>query len=253
MTEEIEAPESIQYGEFSSIFKEDGKWTHGVYKLPDGTTWIYNEPEAVIIVQRKRLRVRVDRLSRSHDTIQLLDNSKHVYLSTAKFSTPDEGSISFDLGMGARVRGAKDNDLYNGFTAFNLHDLEGGFGFGFLTNGIEYATLYFRQAPAGVSSKNPLYPRFFAIYDEHPLSPLSEGLHQFTISYSKSKDYAEWLLDGERVNYQDSIPDPINSFVTSIGIMTDIDLGPTGSQSLQGQGITGEWSPVKIIGLPTPK
>ena len=248
MTEEIQGPETTLYGEFSSIFKEDGKWTLGVYKLPDGTSWTYNEPDAVIIVQRNHLRVHAEPLTRSHDTIQLLDNSKHVYLSTAKFPAPEEGTISFELQMDAKINGAKDNDLYNGFTAFNFHDLEGGFGFGFLTNGTEYASLYSRQAPAGISSKNPSYPRFFEIYDEHPLRPLPEGLHHFTITYSKKKDYAEWLLDGERVNYQDRIPDPINSLIISIGIMTAVDLGPSGSQSLQGQGIIGEWSQVKIAG-----
>ncbi len=247
MTEEIAAPAAIQlYGEYSSIFKEEGKWTQGIYRLPDGTTWTYNEPDAIIIVQRNRLRVRVEPLTRSHDTIQLLDNTKHLYMSTAKFPTPEEGTISFEIEMAAKVSGAKDNDLYNGFTAFNLHDLEGGFGFSFLTNGREYATLYSRQAPAGTTSKNPAYPRFFEIYNEHPLSPIPERQHHFTIAYTKRKDYSEWLLDGERVNYQDRIPDPINSFVLSIGIMTAVELGPNGSQSLHGQNITGEWSIAKI-------
>jgi uncharacterized protein DUF6081 len=247
LTEEIVAPAAIQlYGEYSSIFKEEGKWTQGIYKLPDNTTWTYNEPDAVIIVKRNSLQVRIEHLTRSHDTIQLLDNTKHLYLSTAKFPTPEDGTISFEIEMNAKVAGAKNNDLYNGFTAFNLHDLEGGFGLSFLTNGTEYATLYSRQTPSGITSRNPTYPRFFEIYNERPLTPLPEGKHRFTINYTKKKEYAEWLLDGERVNYQDRIPDPITAFNLSLGIMTAVDLGPNGSQSLHGQGITGEWSIAKI-------
>ncbi len=244
MTEEITTPANIQqYGEYSSIFKEEGKWTQGIYKLPDGTTWTYNEPDAIIIVKRNTLQVRIEHLTRNHDTIQLLDNTKHLYLSTAKFPTPEDATITFEIEMNAKVTGAKDNDLYNGFTAFNLHDLEGGYGFSFLTNGTEYATLYSRQTPTGATSKNPTYPRFFEIYNEQPLP---EGKHRYTINYTKKRDYAEWLLDGERVNYQDRIPDPINSFNISIGIMTAVELGPNGSQSLHGQGVTGEWSTAKI-------
>ncbi len=250
MAEEMEAPPNIQlYGEYSSIFKTDGKWTLGVYKLPDGTSQTYNEPDAVIIVQRNRLRIRAEPLTRSHDTIQQLDNNKHVYLSTSKFPTPDEGIISFEVRMQAKVTNAKDNDLYNAFTSFGLHDLEAGFGFSFLTNGLEYATLYSREAPTGATSRNPTYPRFFHIYDEHTLT---EGQHQFTINYNKSKNTVEWLLDGEKVNYQDAIPDPINNLNISLGLKAAIDLGPNGSQSLHGQGITGEWSQVKITG-PSPQ
>ena len=254
LTEEITAPASVQlYGEYSSIFKEEGKWTQGIYKLPDGTTWTYNEPDAIIIVKRKSLQVRVEPLTRSHDTIQLLDNNKHVYLSTGRFLTPEESTIGFELNMGAKITGAKDDDLYNGFSSFNLHDLEAGFGFAFLTNGIEYSTVYFRQAPQGVVSRNPNFPRFFAIYDEHPLKTLEEGRHRFSITYSKKDSKAEWFLDGESVNYQDGIPDPISSFVMSIGIGTDIDLEPTGSRSIRGQGIIGEWSQIKITGLSSPQ
>ncbi len=248
------APAAIQhYGEYSSVFKENGKWTQGIYKLPDGTTWAYNEPDAIIIVKRNRLQVRVEPLKRSHDTIQLLDNNKHVYLSTGRFLTPEESTINFELNLGAKITDAKDDDLYNGFSAFNLHDLEGGLGFAFLTNGTEYSTVYFRQTPQGFVSRNPNFPRFFAIYDERPLIPLEEGLHRFAINYSKRDSRAEWLLDGESVNYQDGIPDPISSFVMSIGIGTDIDLGSNGSRSLQGQGITGEWSQIKITGLASAK
>ncbi len=246
MTVEIPAPESLVYGEFSSIFKEGGKWTRGEYKLPDGTAWIYNEPDAVLRIQRDHLRVRADPLRRSHDTIQILDDAKHLYQSTKRFPTPEEGGISFDIEMDAKVTGAKNNDLYNGFVVFGLTDLEGGFGLAFLTNGIEYATLYARHTPLNVTSQNPSYPRFFEIHDEHSLPPLEEGRHHYTITYSREKSRVEWLVDGEHANYQDNIPDPINTFAVEIGLMTAVELGPNGSRSLQGQGITGEWSELKI-------
>ncbi len=246
MTEEIQAPETILYGEFSSIFKEDGKWTLREHKLPDGTVWTCSEPDAIITVQRNRLRVRTEPLRRFHDTNQQIDNSKHVYSSTTKFQAPEKGIISFELQMRASVTGAKSEDLYNGFTTFALFDQEGGFGLGFLTNGLEYATIYARQIPPSIASRNPAYPRLFEIYDEHPLASAREGSQSFTITYDKQQNRADWLIDGENANYQDAIPDPINSFSVELGLMTGVELGPDGSRSLQGQGITGEWSAVKI-------
>ncbi|TMG40479.1 MAG: hypothetical protein E6H92_02770, partial [Chloroflexi bacterium] len=61
-------------------------WEMGGFTLPDGTVWKYREPNATVIVEGDRLRVRANPLTRSHDKLQVLDNAKHMYYSTARFS-----------------------------------------------------------------------------------------------------------------------------------------------------------------------
>jgi len=78
--------ETITYGNFRSIITgEDPTWQIGGFSLPDGTEWKYREPNATVIVEHTKLRVRASPLSRSHDRIQVLDNAKHMYFSTTKF------------------------------------------------------------------------------------------------------------------------------------------------------------------------
>src|ERR1700674_2496510 len=95
--------ETTRYGDFRSIITgKDPKWEIGGFKLPDGSEWKYREPKATVIVEHQKLRVRANPLSRAHDRVQVLDNAKHMYFSTARFTPPDDGTISVELSIAAR-------------------------------------------------------------------------------------------------------------------------------------------------------
>src|SRR5712691_1061467 len=78
----IAAPPRIEtevYGDFRSIITAiNPTWEMGGFTLPDGTVWKYREPNATVIVEGDRLRVRANPLTRSHDKVQVLDNAKHM-------------------------------------------------------------------------------------------------------------------------------------------------------------------------------
>ncbi|HEY8837444.1 MAG TPA: hypothetical protein VIO16_07160, partial [Dehalococcoidia bacterium] len=45
------AAASRVYGGFADLMKPDSKWQLGGFALPDGTSWQYREPNAVVVVQ----------------------------------------------------------------------------------------------------------------------------------------------------------------------------------------------------------
>src|SRR5579885_1091944 len=93
---------STYAGYHSIISGVDRKWEYGGFALPDGTVWRSREPDAAVIVEGDLLRVRVERLTRSHDRVQILDNAKNMFFSTSRFVIPDDGAISFEWDMSAR-------------------------------------------------------------------------------------------------------------------------------------------------------
>ena len=107
--------EILTYGDFRSIVTGvDPTWQLGGFVLPDGCAWKYREPNATVVVEGDKLRVRVQPLTRSHDRVQVLDNAKHMYFSTARFIPPDDGNISVELTIAARRHGGRPGVLYEG-------------------------------------------------------------------------------------------------------------------------------------------
>src|SRR5579884_2341140 len=103
--------ETELYAGYESIITGANRtWEYGGFALPDGTFWRYREPDAAVIVEGDLLRVRVERLTRSHDRVQILDNAKNMFFSTSRFVIPDDGAISFEWDMSARCSGTRPYD-----------------------------------------------------------------------------------------------------------------------------------------------
>src|SRR6266567_5927486 len=68
------------YAAYHSIITGvDRYWEYGGFALPDGSYWRYREPNAAVIVEGDRLRVRVEQLTRFNDRVQILDNAKNMF------------------------------------------------------------------------------------------------------------------------------------------------------------------------------
>src|SRR5277367_6727662 len=106
------ANQTIDYSNFASVVTGEGDWIPAGFPLPDGGFWQYREPDAVVIVQDGFLRVAAVPYSRGHDTIQFLDNAKHMYFSTRTFACPDGGTITFSIDLAATVVDGAPGDLY---------------------------------------------------------------------------------------------------------------------------------------------
>src|SRR3990170_1534856 len=94
--------ERIAYGDFADILQRDSKWGQAGFQTPAGF-WEYREPNALVLVQNGRLRVTAVPLTRAHDSVQILDNAKHMYFSRDRFEVADDGEINVETEITARI------------------------------------------------------------------------------------------------------------------------------------------------------
>ena len=230
------------YGGYTTLVSDDPAWTIAGFDLPDGTRWEYREPDAVAVVQNGRLRVRAT-LSRKNDHVQILDNAKHMFFSTRRFLVPANGGISFELTMRSRIDGTTPGDLYDGFVSFNLLDFSQGAALDWFVGHDRVAPVHARLPFPGVEAEDARPMKFFALFDELEHTPGAE--RRVKIAYDRARDRATWWLDGDEI-WSAPVPVKLNWFIAALGIMTEKDLTPSGSVSVHGQRIVGEWSPLEI-------
>lgn len=239
--------ERTVYGDFADILKPDSKWVQAGFQTPDGF-WEYREPNALILVQNGKLRVTAMPLTRSHDAVQILDNAKHMYFSRERFEVPDDGEISVETEITARVINGTPEDLYDGFVSLNILDFSTGLAIDFFVCNEKYATVYARlpfpgtqidEAPGGK-------PKVFALFKELPLPDGHQQSHRYRITYSKADDTFSWYVNDELVNRETGVPVKMDGFICALGLMTEKDIREGKSASLHGQGIIAEWTPLVI-------
>jgi len=235
------------FGDFTSIVGEKPSWIIGGFPLPDGSFWEYREPEAVAVVQNGRLRVAVRELTRRHDTVQILDNAKHMFFSARTFDVPPDGGISFELEIRSMCKGTAPGDLYDGFVSFNLLDFTEGGALDWFVGHDRIAPVYARLPFPGVVAGDAKPLKYFAIFDELAHTPGDR--RRVRIAYDRATDDVRWWLDGVQT-WRYTPPVKFNGFIAALGIMTEKDLTLEGSVSAHGQGILAEWSPLEITTWP---
>jgi hypothetical protein len=237
--------EEIVLGNFHSILSESGLWKMGGFPLPDGSFYEFREPEAVVIVRNDELYVRVNPFTKSHPSVQFLDNAKHMYYSKDSVKVPESGSISFNWKMRSRPIGTHANDLYDGFVSVNLLDFTTGAALDFFAGNDHYASVYAVLPFPGVQVPKTDKTRYFCIFKEEQTFNKRDW-NEYQITYSRSADEVVFSVNGKEVRKETNVPIKFNEFTVALGLMTEKDLTPDGSTSLHGQGIIGEWSPMKI-------
>lgn len=235
----------IVLGNFHSILSESDTWKMGGFPLPDGSFHEFREPEAVVIVRNEELYVRVNPFTKSHPSVQFLDNAKHMYYSKEPVKVPEEGSISFKWKMRSRPIGTNPGDLYDGFVSVNLLDFSTGAALDFFAGNDQYASVYAVLPFPGVHVPETYKTRYFCIFKEEPTFKQREW-NEYEISYNCAADEVIFSVNGDVVRIEKNVPIKFNEFTVALGLMTEKDLSPEGSTSLHGQGIIGEWTPMTI-------
>jgi len=234
----------IILGDFDTILNEGHIWKMGGFKLPDGSFWEYREPNAVVIVRNGILYVRAP-LSRQHHQVQILDNAKHMYYSVEQIEVPEEGEISFELQIRARSQNTAPGDLYDGYVSLNLLDFTTGGALDFFAGNDKYASVYAVLPFPGVDVPETDKTRFFCIFKEDTNFNARE-FNTYKITYHRGNDEVIFYVNGEEVRREQQVPVKFNKFTVALGIMTEKDLTPSGSVSVHGQTVIGEYSPVTI-------
>ncbi|MDM5316323.1 DUF6081 family protein [Fictibacillus sp. b24] len=235
----------IVLGNFLTILTESDTWRIGGFPLPDGSFHEFREPEAVVIVRNDELYVRVNPFTKSHPSVQFLDNAKHMYYSNESIKVPEDGTISFQWKMRSRPIGTHANDLYDGFVSVNLLDFTTGAALDFFAGNEQFASVYAVLPFPGVSVPETDKTRYFCIFKEEKDFNDREW-NEYRITYNREADEVTFAVNGSIVRNEKNVPIKFNEFTVALGLMTEKDLAPEGSTSLHGQGIIGEWSPMKV-------
>ncbi|MFN8618262.1 MAG: DUF6081 family protein, partial [Dehalococcoidia bacterium] len=57
----------------------------------------------------------------------------------------------------------------------------------------------------------------------------------------------EFEADGKIVDHYENVPDKISGFTAAIGLMSEIDITDGKSVSCHGQGVIGQWGPMRVV------
>lgn len=234
--------------DFTRILEPDATWTIGAFALPDGTTWEYREPGAVVLVRNGWLQVAAVPYTRSNDRVQILDNAKHMYFSKERFAVPPGGRITFEIQVAARTVGTQPGNLYDGYVSWNLLDFTTGWALDFFTGGDTIATVYGRLPFPGAVLPETGQARAFCIFNELKDLTTAQGqVHAYRITYDQGADTVEFEADGKLVDRYEQVPDKITGFTAALGLMSEIDQVDGKSVSCHGQGVIGRWSPMRVL------
>ncbi|MEO8538903.1 MAG: DUF6081 family protein [bacterium] len=238
-------------GDYHRILEPDSKWELGGFALPDGSAWQYKEPAAVVLVRNGVLQVSAVPYTRGNDRVQILDNAKHMYFSKQRFEVPTGGRITFEIEISARTVGTTPGNLYDGYVSWNLLDLTTGWALDFFTGGDTLATVYGRLPFPGAAVPDTGNARAFCMFNELKDLPTKQGQkHSYRITYDQGGDYVEFEADGKVVDRYDNVPDKISGFTAALGLMSEIDIVEGKSVSCHGQGVVGQWGPMRVVTEP---
>ncbi len=238
-------------GDFHRILESDSPWVLGGFALPDGSTWQNKEPGAVVLVRNGWLQVSAVPYTRSNDRVQILDNAKHMYFSKQRFEVPAGGRITFEIQVAGRTIGTQPGNLYDGYVSWNLLDLTTGWAIDFFTGGDTIATVYGRLPFPGAALPDTGNARAFCIFHElHDMATAQGQRHAYRITYDQGADTMEFEADGKIVDRYDNVPDKITGFTAALGLMSEIDIVGGKSVSCHGQGVIGQWSPMRVVTEP---
>jgi hypothetical protein len=227
-------------------------WVPAAFPAPDGGLWTFAEPNAVVIVQDGRLRVAASPYTRQHDSMQILDNAKHMYFSTRTFEAPEAGRMRVDWEMSARIVDGVPDDLYDAFVSFHLLDLTTGTALDIFAGDDVVATVYARLPFPGAPVPKPeTGPRYFSLFEEQRGATRPGELHRYAMIYDRASAEVVFEMDGREIGRHGGVM-PIGPCLLAMGLMTEKDIDPgKGSTSCHGQGAVGTWGDIRIT-LQTP-
>jgi hypothetical protein len=240
--------EVIELADFGSIVSgEATPWVPGSFPMPEGGTWIYQEPNASVIVQNGGLIVSALPFTRGHDQVQFFDNAKHMYFSTRTLGAPEGGRLTVEWEQAARIVGARPGDLYDGFVSFHLLDLARGVAVNFFVGNDQFATVHAHLPfPGTTAPARARGPKYFCWFEER--GGLEPGaFHAYAICYDRAAGTLEWRQRGETVKRAQDVG-TLGPFTVALGLMTEKDIQPSkGSVSCHGQGAVGKWRNIRAI------
>ena len=247
MSIESAAPQRPKLAASTASSNPTRTWAIGAFPLPDGGTWEYREPDAVVLVRNGWLQVAAVPYTRAHDRVQILDNAKHMYFSKERFAVPPGGRITFEIQVAARTVGTAPRNLYDGYVSWNLLDITTGWALDFFTGGDTVATVYGRLPFPGAALPRPARRAPSASSTNSRICRPRRARSTPTASPT-TRARTPWSSKptASVVDRYEHVPDKITGFIAALGLMSEIDQVDGKSVSCHGQGVIGRWSTMRV-------
>lgn len=240
MTRTISPPRI--YDDFTGPELDRDRWAYLEYPPgPDGVPWTCAEPGAHTQVGGGALTVVVRRFTRAHDQVQIMDNPKHLLLSTESFAVPDDHGLTISAEMAATGIDATYRDYRDGFASLNVLDIASGWVFDLCATSDTIFSIHERLPVPGVT-----HP--FTHVVEQPLAGLSIApgrRHRYELTLDRGRGVAEWRADGQLIHHVlgADIPERVT---LGLGLITLHPIVDGRSTSLRGQGLVATFGPVSV-------
>lgn len=231
------APIETVYDAFAGPDLDLTRWMYLERPLPDGTLHRSQEPNATFEVSEGTLSISIDEFQTSHDTLQSVDNAKHMLFTTAEFPMPESGSAVYEIQQSVRRSGAPHLDDLFGLAAFNIMDFTTGLVFD-VAVGNRHVFAIHEQFDT-----DPMAPPLFTHMVESPFRMTTQPgkPHTLRMTFDTTNHVVTWAVDGAVIYYVEGTPIPRTARI-GLSLLTGVKLTEQGSASLQGQGISATWS-----------
>jgi hypothetical protein len=230
------------YDPFSGPELDMSRWQFLEYPPgPDGTSWRCEEPGARTTVGGGKLDIHIERFERANDHMSIMDNPKHLLLSTEAFSVPAGGVATFSMDLAVTSLNASPRDYRDGFASMNVLDMASGWVFDACATSDTIFSIYERLPMPGVE-----HP--FSYVVEHPLSgvtPAPGVPHTYTVTLDAGRGTAEWRVDGTLIYHILGVEIPASVNI-GLGLLTLHPIVDGKSRSLRGQGLSASFGPISV-------
>ena len=213
-------------------------WQLAGIPLGDGKFWMYQDRNTRILFKKNEIDIDIPYFSASHDSVQIFDNPKQLYLTKREYQAGQKGINGFSCKMKTRLINGNTNDYRDGFGAFNVLDFRTGMVFDIVTNGVKAWVIYERLFMPGITTLEDAFTEVFPI-DRYIVTgnPL-----RCSVIYYRNSDSAEYYIDGILIHRAEKIPVKVDYLQTGFGIITLHPIENGMSVSCRGQGANGIWS-----------
>jgi hypothetical protein len=229
------------YDNFSGSELDMSKWTYLETPVPDGPAWRAAEPDARMTCSGGTFSVHVEQFKRANDVVQIVDNPKHLLISTESFRIPRAGIATFSVEMAATILNGNTDDYRDGFAAFNVLDFSKAYVFDVASNG-KHLWAIREVLPLESAIDDPFT---YMIENPYGASASPGHPHACQVSFNTIDHTVTWSADGEPIT-RATIAIMPESVQLGLGLFTLRQIADGQSRSLHGQGISASWSDVRV-------
>jgi hypothetical protein len=239
----------LEYDTFTAGAVDPGKWQVLQLPTPDGSLWSYGDPEARVEARDGTLHITVNPFRLKHDTVHMLDDPKHLLVTTEPIPVAEGSRTTISVEMACENYNGNPDDLLDGWTGLVVADFSTGMIFDWMLSATRVGALYERLPIPGITPEGGS----FSYVVQSPFVAINTPgrFRRYEVTLDRTGRSAEWRVDGSLFYRTGSIPVDVGSVTLGLIVCTLLPPDPErGSVSVHGQGARGSWRHLNVTTNP---